>query len=271
MTVERATGPNLEVSASRDFYIFTSYIWCKHPNALQAKIWGNHFFLPYHRDRLVSAAQSFGWAAVINSLSGDAGLELLYSIAEHHIKAVRVTEGDDVVRKMKVCVYKDGGFNVESAPLAPADAEDIFPLPTDLNSGTSSAHRCIIKLDVETTLPSVFTTHKTSERSAYDRARRGADLTHEPPNVAEVLLFNPQDEIMECSLSTPYFLRDGQWVTPPLSSGGHAGVTRRLAMERGLCREQVILKGSLRHEEAVWISNGVRGFVPATICLEVNL
>lgn len=270
MTVERAKGSTLEISASGKFYIFTSYLWHKHVDAQGSISYGNHYFLPYHRDRLISAAQSFGWAAIADSLNGEAGLELLSSLAEQHLGTISDTGQVDAVRKIKISLYRDNNFTVESAAITPTDMEHIFPLPTDLNSAASLPRRCIVKLNSEVTVPSMFTTHKTSERSPYDRARIRTGVAHEPPTTAEVLLFNPQDEIMECSLSTPYFLRDAQWVTPPLSSGGHAGVTRRLALERGLCREQIIPMGSLRNEEAIWISNGVRGFIPATISSEVN-
>ena len=202
----------------------------------------------------------------MTTLDGDGGLKGLSNVVEKHLDTELNREEVKATRKVKVCVYKDTRFHVESTDVSPVDARDIFPLPVNLNESTFSARPCIVKLDIECTIPSLFTSHKTSERSHYDMARRRADVDHEPPTIAEVLLFNSRNEVMECSLSSSYFLRKGRWVTPPLSSGGNAGVTRRLALAAGICEERVVLVDSLT-EEAIWISNGVRGFIPATLCL----
>jgi 4-amino-4-deoxychorismate lyase len=257
----------IQAAASSDFYIFTSYLWNNFEDAGRARSCGNHYFFPYHRDRLVSAAQAFDWAGVVGFLSGVAGLERLCGVVVEHLKNVCELEQLEGARKVKVCVYKDNRVHVESAAIAPTGLMDIPPVPPDLTRAASLPPTCIIKLDVEPTTASLFTTHKTSERSVYERARRKADIVLEPPTIAEVLLFNHQDDIMECSLCTPYFHRNGQWVTPSLSSGGNSGVTRRLALEAGLCEEQVVPVESLRQDEAIWISNGVRGFIPATVRL----
>ena len=93
----------------------------------------------------------------------------------------------------------------------------------------------------------------------YDSARSRAGLGG-PSAEAEVLLVNHKGQIMEGSMTTPYFRREGRWITPPLSSGGQAGTTRRWALEKGLCVEQVIEAEELEDGEDVWISSGVRGF-----------
>lgn len=100
---------------------------------------------------------------------------------------------------------------------------------------------------------------------------------------------------MEGSITTPYFRRrrrrrrrrsgvshglkdkehtddddnnNDKWVTPPLSSGGNAGVTRRYALEHGFCIEQVVRVEDLVDGEECWLSNGVRGFIPAVVVLK---
>lgn len=263
---------NLSVTTSDSFFIFTSYLWSTHEDAnhddfSHALRCDGHYLLSYHRDRLVSAAQAFGWSGIVNVLDGVAGLELLSRNVMDHLNTISNMKQARAMRKIKVCIYRDGHTHVESAAIGPKDFENIFMVPVDLTQPASSARFCVVKLDAEFTIASVFTTHKTSQRSVYDRARRTADIVYESPLIAEVLLFNTCNEIMECSLSTPYFFRDRQWVTPPLCSGGHAGVTRRLALEERLCKEEIILVGSLRHGEDMWISNGVRGFIQATLYL----
>lgn len=261
-----AKNDGLSITTSDSFFIFTSYLWSAHEDANHDNCDGHHLF-SYHRDRLMSAAQAFGWSSVVNVLDGVAGLEILLRNVMDHLNTISDGNQAKVMRKIKVCIYRDGRILVESTAIGPKDFENIFLVPTDLTQLFSSARLCTVKLDADSTVASLFTTHKTSQRSVYDRARRTADIVHESPLVAEVLLFNTCNEVMECSLSTPYFFRDRKWVTPPLCSGGHAGVTRRLALERRLCKEEIILVESLRHGEDMWISNGVRGFIQATLCL----
>ena len=264
--MEKAEDPVLRVASSASFYIFSSYLWRNHVEC--PKHCGEHYFLPYHRDRLVSAAEAFGWTSVTTFLGGDGGMERLSGIVMDHLKTVCEEEPVYATRKIKICVYKDNRFQIETAAITPIDSPNVFHLPTDLNKVASSNCRCLVKLDLESTPASLFTSHKTSERTPYDRARGAADITHKSPTVAEVLLFNTHGEITECSISTPYFQRNGRWVTPSLTSGGNAGVTRRLALENGLCEEQTVFVESLCHQEIIWISNGVRGFIPATLHLE---
>jgi 4-amino-4-deoxychorismate lyase len=264
--MDNGGAPSQEVADSPDFYIFTSYLWANGEEPRGRMTHGNHYYLSLHRDRLLSAAQALGWADAVEFLGEPSGFTRFVDSIEIHIKAQHDTK--KTFRKVKVCIYKDLRIHVESATITLVDRENTFPLPADLNEIGSAAHRCIVKLYAEPIIHSAFTMHKTSERTQYDRARKVTAIDHKAPNVAEVLLLNARNEVMECSMSTPYFFRNSRWVTPHLSSGGNAGVTRRLALERGLCEEQAVLATTLRDEEAIWISNGVRGFIPATLSLQ---
>jgi 4-amino-4-deoxychorismate lyase len=116
-----------------------------------------------------------------------------------------------------------------------------------------------VTLDSEPTEPSESTMYKTSDRIPYARSRVSASI----PDLAahkEVLLHNSNGEILDGSLSTPYFYRNGRWVVPQSSSGGLQGVSRRWALENRLVEEQVVSKESMQVGEVVWLSNGMRGF-----------
>ena len=78
--------------------------------------------------------------------------------------------------------------------------------------------------------------------------------------MSEVLLHNSLLEISEGSLTTPYFFRDGEWLTPEVRCGGNQGTTRRWALDHKLCKEGIVTKASVRLGEMVWLSNGVRGW-----------
>lgn len=73
-------------------------------------------------------------------------------------------------------------------------------------------------------------------------------------------MVNQDSEVMEGSITTPYFWRRAQWVTPPASAGGNIGTTRRYALEAGLCVEESVMKDSLADGELIWLSNGARGW-----------
>lgn len=139
--------------------------------------------------------------------------------------------------------------------------------------------RVYVDSDSDGLEPSAFTTHKTTAREGYNavRLRVGIQSFQEP---AEVLVVNPRGEVMEGSITTPYFRRRRggigggggggggcEWITPPLSSGGNSGTTRRYALVQGFCEEQVIKWTDLVDGEECWLSNGVRGFIRGVVVL----
>ena len=96
----------------------------------------------------------------------------------------------------------------------------------------------------------------------YDYARLSAGI-QSFQDAKEVLLFNSDGEIMDASITTPYFYRNGEWVVPAVPCGGQMSVTRRWAVEQGLCTDGVVDVNSLRHDEIIWLSNAVKGFFTA--------
>ena len=83
--------------------------------------------------------------------------------------------------------------------------------------------------------------------------------------LAEILMVNANGDVMEGSFNTAYFNHMGTWTTPAVCSGGHLGVSRRWALEQGLCEEGLVSVnsvqiGSLGEGEKVVLSNGARGF-----------
>jgi 4-amino-4-deoxychorismate lyase len=85
--------------------------------------------------------------------------------------------------------------------------------------------------DTARTKPSPYTSYKTTSRAMYDSARKNVGI-ESMSEKREVLITNESGEIMEGSLTSVYFWRNGKWVTPGLESGGQAGTTRRWALEK---------------------------------------
>lgn len=143
-----------------------------------------------------------------------------------------------------------------SQPMAYLPLCDFFPKCFS-HSPDSSPKRWRIYLSLTPVPSTLHTRHKTSRRSHYNLARAGMNATDVD---VEVLLQNHSGEITEGTFTTPYFYRNGIWVTPQESCGGNKGTTRRWALENELAAEGLVMANGLSNHEVVWLSNGVRGF-----------
>lgn len=198
------------------------------------------YMLDYHRDRMLRAATHWQWDKAVQVLSGQKGLEALTRAAEEFIGP-----SEKAALRFKVIVSREGIVSFEKNNTAPVGIENLFPLQLPPPGSPSTPQEpkktpCwTIVLDGDQTAASEYTHFKTTKREMYDSSRKrlAIALTDE----REVLLINQTDgSIMEGSLTTPYFWRDGRWVTPPVSaafglgagSGGQDGTSRRWALER---------------------------------------
>ncbi|RFU74058.1 hypothetical protein TARUN_8189 [Trichoderma arundinaceum] len=198
------------------------------------------YMLDYHRDRMLRAATHWKWNKAVDVLSGQKGLENLAKLAEEFIGPSQKT-----ALRFKILVSREGAVSFEKFNTAPVVVENLFPLQLP-SPGSPSAPQQALKapcwavvLDDNQTAASEYTHFKTTKREMYDSARERLGIA--PTDEREVLLINHDDgSIMEGSLTTPYFWRDGRWVTPPVSaafslgagSGGQDGTSRRWALER---------------------------------------
>jgi branched-subunit amino acid aminotransferase/4-amino-4-deoxychorismate lyase len=221
-----------------------------------------YYLLSYHRDRLINAARHFEWDRAIDFLQQD--LVSFEKFLDGSISDVQKPW------RMRIAVDSNGKGSIEVNPTVAID-----PLNLLIPSFHSGIQPTIWKVfvDSQPTTPSGFTTHKTTARDDYTAARVRAGITS-PADTSEVLVVNPDGEIMEGSITTPYFRRpiagdatEPVWVTPPLTSGGNAGTSRRYALTQGFCVEQLVTKADLVDGEECWLSNGVRGFMRGVVVL----
>lgn len=244
------------------------------------------YMLTYHRDRMFRAASHWGWTKAVETIDGPEGLNRLHQFV---LQTLQHNLGDrwgpDILpMRVKVLLTKDGELSLEHSPVPATTLANLFPCqlpaPDDCEDRrTSIGEQRLgplkltppydVHIDADCTSPSEFTHFKTTKREMYDQARQRAGLKI-TDTTKEVLIVNTTDgSIMEGSLTTPYFWRDGRWVTPRVSksfgardgAGGQDGTTRRWALERNLAAEGVVRAVNVVDDEAVWLSNGVRGFV----------
>jgi 4-amino-4-deoxychorismate lyase len=254
------------------------------------------YMLDYHRDRMVRAAEHFGWAAAVTTLSGEEGMTRL----EEFVAQVASMITDSAPHRVKILLDESGRLSSELGATPEVPPENLFPthLPKPDDDDSSSSNTMMdaqqpwtptktpaktpaweVSVDSDVTVHSAFTHHKTTNRHMYDDARWRRQLAPTTP-LRDVLLVNQAHGcVMETSISTPYFWRRGRWVTPPVSQGGfrqwnggggNDGTSRRWALASGLAEEEMVPVASLRDGEACWLSNGLRGFMFAHVKVPPN-
>lgn len=248
--------------------------------------------LALHRDRMVEAAKQFGWTQVEDRLSGPSGLDDLLETLKASVDVSSTSP-----RRIRVVIDYHGKITVESSATLPLPLRNLYPtkLPppgtsvprvSPLTGGALSlgaedsmskqgpgygdperGQVWTVMVDPVRTHPSQFTSYKTTCRDMYNeaRARVGIESMMDPKEV--LMIGTKEDEIMEGSLTSILLWREGRWVTPPTSSGGQIGTSRRWLLANGLCVEEVIKGTSLVNGEECWLSNGVRGLIPGIIKL----
>jgi branched-subunit amino acid aminotransferase/4-amino-4-deoxychorismate lyase len=235
---------------SDDFYLFTSMRYDPRLEHIQScglgsKSWNFEnssalYMLDFHRDRLLRAATHWKWQAAVDRLSGDSGLLSLASLVSGNVETSQQTS-----LKIKLVVSRQGDIKVEQLKIPDVSLQNLFPArlphPTraSLDDEPERAMVFTLLVDRTATTRSEYTHFKTTKRDMYDAARQRAGITYADP--AEVLVIDQCDgSIMEGTFTTPYFWRDGRWVTPPVAAhfsrdegcGGQDGTSRRWALER---------------------------------------
>ncbi|RMZ79613.1 hypothetical protein DV737_g3316, partial [Chaetothyriales sp. CBS 132003] len=248
--------------------------------------------LRFHLHRFVTSASAFGWtraAAVVQAggFEDTLGQLLLCEIGpvlqasidaapqQMHVdpQQKHADHQHKHTFKIRILLSKDGALHIHHSgpdPLQPPIYPLTFSVNPFLHAAQSSQGSCKVAIAQAPIDASLFTQHKTTNRSMYHAAY--ASLIHHPlpPTAAEVLLSNAHEQVTEATLSTVYFPTGpgAAWVTPDLACGGNAGTTRAWALEQGWCTEGEVRLSVARqmHGQTVWLSNAVRGFWPASIC-----
>ena len=104
---------------------------------------------------------------------------------------------------------------------------------------------------------SEFTRFKTTRRAHYDA------FTPADPAVFDTILWNEDGYLTECTRGNIAVLRDGIWITPPVSCGLLAGVGRARFLEQGRITEGLIRVDELPHVQALAFINSLRGWIDA--------
>lgn len=230
------------------------------------------YLLSEHIDKLKRAGEYFNFP--IKNLNMD-------SLLFHLTLALR--DADKLVsHRVKITVSKDGEYGIEFASL-PKSNILLVNIPTYESFQSKSSNNMpaylkqwvgwTIYLDTAGTMPTPFTSFKTTNRKAYDEARARFDIV--PGDKREVLLYDLNEIIMEGSITSVAFWRKVknpntgdstfQWVTPALSVGCMDGVLRKYLLDNNKIVEGKLKVNDLRDGEIVLIFNGLMGIHPAIL------
>lgn len=243
-----------------------------------------YYLLHHNAQRLHNSAKAFGWPKACEFFeTGDATAKLREVLEERITILSLQKEIDSSAWRIRVIMDRHGEISVEAQlaqPVVDAKMEQtffpsFFSLKRESSDEAKETVPWVVYADPQPTVPTDFTRHKTTERTVYAEAkRRGcANLDGDSSTEVEILLWNPEGEVMEGCITSIYFhrpshpnsRRESAWITPPLTSGGNDGTTRRYALDKGMCREKTIQVDELVDGELCWLSNGGKGFWTATL------
>ncbi|KAK4706106.1 hypothetical protein P7C70_g108, partial [Phenoliferia sp. Uapishka_3] len=233
-------------------------------NTIPASTPSPYLLLPYHRDRLVEAALAFKWTQAATSLDGDLGMLRFEMELDEAVRKYEEVEGGGAPLKIRVLLDSAGQLTVQLSPTPPvASTSTLFSTSQTPTTLASHPNLMPVHIDPLFTLPSVYTSNKTTSRDHYLSARSRVSI--EANYAEEVLLWNGELEVMEGSITNLAFWRRGEWVTPEKESGGLPGVMRRWLLEKGAWKEGLVRRETVAKGEIVLLSNGLKGVFPGRV------
>lgn len=153
--------------------------------------------------------------------------------------------GDNGRQRVRLLLSENGELTVTTTPLSASDPKAVMRFAVS-SSRVDSAD--------------LFLFHKTTRRELYDRERQEyADRL----KVDEVVYFNERGELTEGSFTNIFIEKNGELLTPSLSSGLLPGTLRAELIAEKRAREEVLTLADLQGADAVYLGNSVRGLVRA--------
>lgn len=196
---------------------------------MKADAQGRIALLPYHLRRLKQSAKAMDYA-----YPGD---DMINATIQG---ALNVALNNTALR-IRLLLSPSGALSIQSAPLPDLQGIPFIAL-TDLRLQSDEP----------------LLQHKTTHRPWYEATTEW--LTHHP-DFFDLIFLNEKDELCEGSRSNIYVLKNGEWLTPPLSSGLLGGVLRTLLLETGQAREAILTPPDLYASQvSIRLSNALRGW-----------
>lgn len=191
---------------------------------------GSFVLLERHIERLATSARYFAFA---------------YDEAATRQALDNAVAGKNGRQRVRLLLSENGELTVTTSPLSASDPKAVMRFALS-SSRVDSAD--------------LFLFHKTTRRELYDRERQEyADRL----KVDEVVYFNERGELTEGSFTNIFIEKNGELLTPLLSSGLLPGTLRAELIAEKRAREEVLTLADLQGADAVYLGNSVRGLVRA--------
>ena len=205
---------------------------------VETLLWRDGFArLELHLDRLSDSADFFDFTCV-RTVVRDALLDFAAAFE------------DSQPRKVRLLLDGEGGLEIGAETLR-EEALGLQSRPVRV---------CLAAEHSDARDPLLF--HKTTHRPLYARALQAAQQA----GYDDVLFFNGEGELTESAIANVFVEKDDRLYTPPIGCGLLAGVERRhLLATLANSEERVLTIEDLRHADAVYLANAVRGLRRALV------
>lgn len=204
--------------------------------------------LPDHLQRLKQSARALGYAypgddavvAAIHAALDHTGAPS--SILTSTSTAIKPSQATHICgTRVRLLLSAQGQLDIQTAPLPALQGVPFIALT---------------RLRLNSTEP--LLQHKTTYRPWYDPTTQW--LTQHL-DYFDLIFLNEQGELCEGSRSNIYVLKDGEWLTPPLSSGLLGGVLRTQLLETGQAKEAILTPLDFTADKtSIRLSNALRGW-----------
>jgi para-aminobenzoate synthetase/4-amino-4-deoxychorismate lyase len=182
--------------------------------------------LALHLDRLQSSAQYFDYPFDRADI-------------ESRIHAHARQQDPHQQHRLRLTLSSTGAPTLTSTPFTPSDAPIKVLMATHRTRSTD-----------------LYLRHKTDHRVFYDALFAQA----QSQGYDEVLFLNERGELTEGAISNLFLERNGELLTPPLTSGVLPGILRRHILDtHPNAREQTLYSEDLAHADFIYLGNSLRG------------
>jgi para-aminobenzoate synthetase/4-amino-4-deoxychorismate lyase len=199
---------------------------------LETLLWtpdDGYFLRDYHLQRLVDAAEYFGY-----ELDGEAIVRALDKATQNFSRESQ---------KVRLLVHRNGSHQLEYNPVPPVPMR------------TLKVHLAQFPVDRH----NPFLYHKTTHRQVYEQAKATW------PDCDDVVLWNQQGEITESCFANVVVPWQGKWLTPPVDCGLLAGTFRQWLLEQRRIEAGVVTVEMLHQVPYFYLVNSVRRFMKARL------
>ncbi|MCY0388827.1 chorismate-binding protein [Robbsia sp. Bb-Pol-6] len=222
----------------------------RHVQRLCAAAWR----LGFHREPVIEAVLPDGVPGGISHAEVDTrvGVDtVLRHAVEAALDATLAALADAAPHRVRLSVSKTGTVTCTAARLAP-----LAPGPVGMLLARTHGF-------ADTRADDPLLRFKTTHRAMYDAAWQAA----EREGAFDMLFVNAQGHLTEGARSNLFVKLDGHWFTPPVADGLLPGVMRGIVLDDPLwhARERSLTLADLDRAQALMLTNGLRGLMPAVI------